>query len=183
MGFLDDEKKEVLASEAGILTGGLSDVDLDLAYRQADLEAGSEAKLSPQERIVADRLVAMVVKYVGELGFLARKIARMIAGRLVEKLKEGELEEDAVGVIGEGVWQRLNAAGEVGNEEDVLVVDGSAAEQKIVDDIIGRVDGYFSLIEEFWQEIVTAAGSDASDKLIRVVAKEAWPKVRRKLGL
>lgn len=69
---------------------------------------------------------------------------------------------------------------EVPVAETGIMIDGFSSVEL---GLIGRVNGYFSLIEGFWRKIVIAAGPDASGKIIRVVAKEAWPEVRRKLGL
>ncbi len=150
------------------------------------LTQNCDETLSCDERIVADRMIDMVVEYTGGLNFVTKPFAKMIVARLIEKLEVAGLGQDAVGAIGASVWQKLNVTSGVtiaGRNVVVFAKPPSPAELKIAEDIIGRVNGYFSLIEGFWKEIVVSAGPKASEKIIRVVAREAWPEVRKRLGV
>lgn len=138
--------------------------------------------LSPTQRVLADKLIGMVVEYLGGLNFVSGKLAKMIAKRLMEKLELASLPEDAIGDIAEGVWSRLN---EMGNGERQMVNSQKQeqAEQKIVDDIMARLEGKFFLVKGLWESMVIAIGPDASGKVIRTVAREVWPKAKKELGI
>ena len=164
----------------------LADIPLvtgDIADTRANLRHAAE-ELLPEERVRADRLITQLVTAVQKLNFLKKPVAREIADRLIEKLQMANLGEDSVGVIAERVWWRLMGVSGLGESTppDGLDKNCSGSEVVIAENILHRVEGKaFFLIKDAWEDIVKAAGPDVSSRVIRTVAREAWPKVRESL--
>lgn len=139
--------------------------------------ANTNEALTAEEQVIADRLVGMVVDYLENLNLIVKPIARRVVKRLLEKLQLAHLGEDAVGIIGEGVWRRLNAASVVDDPTH-------AAEAQIVKDIMHHVDGTMSIfVNGLRRKMLEAAGPEANDKIIREVALRTWPTVKARLGV
>lgn len=158
---------------------------VDVPNTRANLRHSPETLL-PEERVLADRLITQLVTSVQKLNFFKKPLARKIADRLIEKLQMANLGEDSVGVIAERVWWRLMGVSGLGENTppDGLDQNCSGKEVIIAENILHRVEGKaFFLIKDAWEDIVKAAGPNVSSRVIRTVAREAWPKVRAKLGV
>lgn len=172
----------------GVDTFGNFDLAIvDVATDKADfMPTYSSETLLPEERVLADRLIMKLVTSIQQLGLIKKSGATIVAARLIEKLQMANLGEDSVGVIAERVWWRLMKVSELGNgiPPDGLNHKCSGEEVIIAESILHRVEGRaFLLIRDAWKEIVRTAGPEVSSRVIRTVAKEAWPQVRTSLGL
>jgi hypothetical protein len=162
----------------------LADIPLvtgEVPYNRANLRHATE-KLSPDERVEADRLIDHLITSIQKLNFIRKTGAKMGVGRLLHKLQMAHLGEDSVGVIAERVWWRLMKVSELGDgiPPDGLDPNCTGAEVGIAEDIIHKAEGKtaYLLIKETWEEMVRVAGPNVSSRVIRTVAREAWPKVR-----
>lgn len=143
-----------------------------------------EEDLSPNERVLVDRLSKTVIDFVDGMR-LARPIAKAVVKRLLEKLRQSELKENSVGVIAEGVWRRLNGINRFSSESSDAFLDGcNLAELRIVEDVMNRVDGPISiLIGGIKRDIGASVPPQTNGIIIRAVAKKVWPQIRSKLGV
>ena len=144
----------------------------------------STERLSDEERILADRLIAKLVTSIQQLHVLRKTGAKMAVSRLMNKLQMAHLGEDSVGVIAERVWWRLMKTSKLGDgiPPDGLDPNCSGDEVSIAESISHRTEGLaYRLIKETWEDMVREAGPDVSSKVIRIVAREALPMVRASL--
>lgn len=156
--------------------------DLDLTTVDT-FDPGSFAiaeKLSHEEQILVDKLSQTVMNFIEGMR-LSKPIAKAVARRLLEKLRQANLPGDSVGPIAEGVWRRLNG---VGHGTNALLEDCCLAELRIVEDVMHKVDGPMSiLISGLKREVLASVDPSTNGKIIRAVARKTWPQVRLKLGV
>jgi hypothetical protein len=161
------------------------DWDLTVVDEAPGLVRHAPEKLLPEERALADKLIANLVARVQQLGFVRKVGAKVAVGKLIGKLQEAHLGEDSVGVIGERVWWRLIAVSELGDGIPPDGLDPNCSDQEVIiaGSVAHRAESAFFLIRDEWEKIVREAGPDVSSKVIRTVSREAWPKVKAKLGV
>ena len=145
---------------------------------QLDVNIDGDLATTGEDQKEVKLLATMIMDFVDGLTFLTRPAAKAVAKRLLEKLNQAGLPETSVGVIVEGVWQRLNGAGGFAESEA-----GNSAEQKIVEDIMRRVDGAMSIFISGLRKRIVTASPETRGGIIRAAAREAWPQVKRKLGI
>lgn len=138
-------------------------------------------EFSPEEQALVDKLSKTVMNFVEGMR-LSKPIAKAVARRLIEKLKQAHLPGDSVGPIAEEVWRRLNGVGQ--DSHALLDEDCRLAELKIVEDVMHKVDGPMSiLISGLKREVLASVDPSTNGKIIREVARRTWPQVRLKLGV
>lgn len=142
------------------------------------------AGLSCEEMEAAERLTTFVSNFVKTLPrkkFATRWLAGQIVTRLMEKLQESNLRDDAVAEIAGGVWLRLKRNGNdipLEGEENDDACDGL---EKIAEDIARKFKMFemgLSVLVPDWMNMLAAAGPEASPRVIAFVARRMWPSIK-----
>ena len=155
----------------------------DIPKTEKRVRAGSKprypADLSADKREEYDLLVAATRNFLSsvKLAPIRGFVKMFVLKRLMEKLKEEELKADAVPDIAFGVWGNLqNACGEQ-ILEDRPQIDG------IVEDIL---EAYHGILPEACQKYIEGflgCHREIAPEVVRIVAREMWPEVKKKLKL
>ncbi len=137
--------------------------------------------LEPEERVLVDELHSYILNFADGLAkktfsptkLVARKLAKSVVSRLLEKLRENGINQSEVGDIAEGVWLQLNHT-----TAKTPALEQDPAKVQVVDDIMAKANMLMPYFQAQWDEMVSKVGKETGSKIIRIAAALSWPHVR-----
>ena len=140
------------------------------------------SSLNYSERMLVDDLVSYILEATDDIASRrfspAKLLVKKTVKRLLEKLRNGHLDQTEVGGIVEGVWLELNKT-KNGNGNHPTPID---PRDRIICDIMHKVDAVLPYFKGRWDQLVAIVGRETSSKVVRIAANRAWPHVRDALS-